>query len=126
VNTMHLIGSEDVARAGHNIAGAAEQMQRAASTMDMAIERLIRHLEEHANRVCDALEVKSAPAPRRVECFQRFHLQGNEWTPIQSIGHGAFIKWIEEQHGETVAMVEMADGTVRTFQPDRIKFEVPA
>jgi hypothetical protein len=118
------MGAEDVRRAGAEMSAAAEQMQRAASTIDSAIERLIRHLEDHAIRVCDALEVKNVPSLRRVECFHRFHLQGNEWTPIQSIGHGVFIKWIEEQHGETEALVEMADGTVKTFIPERIKFEV--
>jgi hypothetical protein len=121
-----LMGAEDVRRAGNEMSAAAEQIQRAASTMDSAIERLIRHLEDHAMRVCDALEVKPAPAPRRVECFERFHIRGSEWSPIQSVGYGAFIKWTEEQHGETVAMVEMADGTVKTFQPERIKFEVSA
>jgi hypothetical protein len=61
-----------------------------------------------------------------VECFERTHIGGSEWSPVTYIGDGDFIKWFEEQHGETVALVEMYDGNVKTFMPERIKFKVPA
>ena len=38
-NTMHLIGAEDVRRAGSAIASAAEDMRLAASSMDEVLHR---------------------------------------------------------------------------------------
>jgi hypothetical protein len=46
-----LMGSEEVSRAGSRIAGAAGDMQRAADTMDNALERFGRAQEEHAGRM---------------------------------------------------------------------------
>lgn len=45
-----LMGAEDVARAGHNIAAAAETMSRAASSMDDALQRHRMGMEELLNR----------------------------------------------------------------------------
>ena len=50
-NYTTLLGAEDVARAGHNMQAAADQMQRAANQFDESITRLIRAMEEHATRI---------------------------------------------------------------------------
>lgn len=55
-NYVHLIGSEDVSRAGHNMQRAAEQMSRAAAQFDSTVDRLQSILEEHAARIEAASE----------------------------------------------------------------------
>lgn len=52
-----LIGAEEVTRAGHNIASAAEQMQRAALQFDATADRLIAALDDHARRMEQLAEV---------------------------------------------------------------------
>lgn len=47
MNTMHLIGSEDVARAGHNMTAAGDTISRAANEFDAAAMRLGGALEQH-------------------------------------------------------------------------------
>ncbi len=42
MNTVHLIGAEEVSRAGRAIDGAADSMQRTASSIDSAVERFDR------------------------------------------------------------------------------------
>lgn len=51
METMHLIGSEDVARAGRNIEGAAEQMSRAASAIEIALDFHARRIEDVEQRM---------------------------------------------------------------------------
>ncbi len=53
---MHLIGTEEVVRAARTMAGAAENMLRAAYHIESTIERLQRVLDEHASRVEAAVE----------------------------------------------------------------------
>lgn len=36
---IHLLGAEQVEKAGHNISSAADQMQRAASSMEDTLQR---------------------------------------------------------------------------------------
>jgi len=50
---MSLMGSEQVQSAGRQIADAAEQIQRAASHFEFCVDRLIRALDEHAQRIED-------------------------------------------------------------------------
>jgi Sec-independent protein translocase protein TatA len=57
---MHLIGAEQVERAGHSMASAAEAMQRAASSMESTAERLIRAMDEAAMRMERAAEQLAA------------------------------------------------------------------
>lgn len=47
---VHLLGSEDVQRAGHAIAAAAETMKRAADEMDVALHRHQQFLSEWLDR----------------------------------------------------------------------------
>lgn len=46
-----LVGAEEVARAGHNMRAAADEMQRAANQINETIERFTRALDEHAARI---------------------------------------------------------------------------
>lgn len=48
---VHLLGSEDVSRAGHNMQQAADTISRAANTIDSANERLGRNLEQHSYQI---------------------------------------------------------------------------
>lgn len=62
--TMYLMGSEDVSRAGHNISGAASEMLRASANFDDTAFRLMRSLDEHASRmeaVVERMEKLAAP-----------------------------------------------------------------
>lgn len=51
METIHLIGAEDVARAGSTIQSAAETMSRAAGTIDATMATTIRTFEEFVSRV---------------------------------------------------------------------------
>ncbi len=55
-----LLGAEDVQRAGHTIAGAAERMNQAASSIDHTMEMFLRRYEELVVRqeVAAAMEAK--------------------------------------------------------------------
>lgn len=128
MNTMHLIGSEDVARAGHNISGAAEQMQRAASTFECSAERLIRSLDDHVMRQGDLLTKE--PAMRRVIVSNRTHI-GHGKYESKEVGTALFHQWGSEfeefESGAvavTVAIVEFSDGTIKGVMPQDIRFEV--
>ena len=50
-----LMGAEDVSRAGHRMQSAAEQMSRAAGTIDEALFRHQRFLDEWLQRLESAL-----------------------------------------------------------------------
>ena len=56
------MGSEQVAQAGRNIAGAADTMNRAVQSMDWQVERLERILNEFADR----MEAIANPPPEPV------------------------------------------------------------
>jgi len=47
---VHLIGAEDVARAGSQISSAAGDMQRAASSIDQSIFNLRQFMDDWLNR----------------------------------------------------------------------------
>jgi hypothetical protein len=129
-NYVSLLGAEDVALAGRNISGAADQMERAASSMDSFAERLIRALDDHAMRVNDSSDKMAGPAPRPVILLRRIHM--HKQTPsVEKIGKGLFLQWgVEYEEFEngpgnyTVAIVELPDGSVESFMPNCIKFEV--
>ena len=53
---VHLIGAEDVMRAGHTIAAAAEEMKRAADNIQDTMFRHHQFLEDWALRFQDRLE----------------------------------------------------------------------
>lgn len=57
METIHLVGSEDVRAAGSQISSAADNISRAASSFDSSIDVLRRVLEEHASRIEAALIV---------------------------------------------------------------------
>ena len=51
METIHLIGAEDVARAGSTIQSSAETMSRAAGTIDATMATTIRTFEEFVSRI---------------------------------------------------------------------------
>ena len=51
MNTVHLIGAEEVARAGYVMREAAESMARSAMLIEQSSERLTAALAEHAARI---------------------------------------------------------------------------
>lgn len=63
METIHLIGAEQVERAAHAMGGAAEAMLRAALNMDNAADRLIRALDDAVARFERAAEVFAAASP---------------------------------------------------------------
>lgn len=66
MNTMHLIGAEEVASAGRNMSGAADRMQAAAATMDAAAETLravMVEATEAINRLNETLAKTLPPEP---------------------------------------------------------------
>jgi hypothetical protein len=131
METIHLIGAEDVRRAGNEISSAADQIQRAASGFDNSAERLTRQLEDHAMRVCDALATPPAkPALRRVIVSKRTWVAPGKHD-VAEIGPALFHCWgtdFEEFEGgpgnTTVAVVEFPDGTIATALPTLVRFEV--
>lgn len=129
MNTVHLIGSEEVSRAGHNISGAAETISRAASSFDNTAEHLREHLEEHAQRIEAAMAM---PAPRKCTVFKKVQNEQRLWVNVEH-GPAQFVCWGQEYEefengvgNVTVAVVEFPDGTVDTVLPSLIKFEVPS
>ena len=53
-----LMGAEDVTRAGHRMQSAADQMSRAASTIDEALFRHQRFLDEWLQRLETTMQAK--------------------------------------------------------------------
>lgn len=51
---VHLVGAEDVSRAGHNMQAAAETMQRAISSIDYPLLQLNQQLEQFAASIADS------------------------------------------------------------------------
>lgn len=65
MNTVHLIGSEEVGRAGHNISSAAQEMMRAASNIETSCEQLRIALDQHTYMLSCVMERKDdAPTLR--------------------------------------------------------------
>lgn len=48
---IHLIGSEDVARAAHQMQDAAERMSRAASNIDTSLREALARFDEIVTRL---------------------------------------------------------------------------
>ena len=65
MESVYLQGSEDVKRAGFEMAAAADSMRQTHGWMQEALtahaERIERALEDHARRIEAALEAKGAP-----------------------------------------------------------------
>jgi IS30 family transposase len=55
---MTLLGAEQVQSAGQTMRSAAEQMQRAASTIDESLERHRRFLDDWLTRFSEVMERK--------------------------------------------------------------------
>ena len=55
---IHLIGAEDVRSAGHNMASAASDMNRAASNFESVFERHQRFMDDWLQRLENILEDK--------------------------------------------------------------------
>lgn len=60
---VHLIGAEQVERAGHNISGAAETISRAAVSFDSSLHFLLPRLEELVARIEDVMKASDPSAP---------------------------------------------------------------
>lgn len=60
MNTTHLIGSEQVERAGYNIESAAETISRAADTIDSAAHRMAGQLETHGYQLEALIEAMAS------------------------------------------------------------------
>lgn len=132
MNTLHLIGSEAVERAGCNISSAAEQISRAASTFECTAERLIRSLDDHAMRVSGAVD-QVTPKRRRVMVYESKNIAGTSKYETHEKGYAEFHCWgVEFEEFEngtgncTVAIVEFPGGTVHSVFPRFIRFEVAA
>ena len=55
---IHLVGAEEVQRAAHTMESAAEAIQRAVSSFECSTELLIRAMEAHAYAITQALAEK--------------------------------------------------------------------
>lgn len=55
---VHLVGAEEVQRAAHTMQSAAEAIQRAVSSFEYSTDLLIRAMEAHANAVTQAFAEK--------------------------------------------------------------------
>lgn len=53
---IHLMGSDDVSRAGHNMREAAQQMNSAASSIDSSLLQHQRFMEDWLQRYAALLE----------------------------------------------------------------------
>lgn len=61
-NYIHLIGAEDVSRAGYKMAEAADTMARAVSNLDDVLFRHRNYMEEWLERFERALESRRGAA----------------------------------------------------------------
>ena len=61
MESVYLNGSEEVMRAGHNIEGAASDMQRAAATISAAFEQQQRWMDDWLYRLKDLLDESLKP-----------------------------------------------------------------
>lgn len=63
MNTTHLIGAEQVERAGRNMAVAADTIERAASFIDRSADHLARTIDEAVTRFTGNLAEHDAERP---------------------------------------------------------------
>lgn len=75
MNTMHLIGAEQVQSAGASISRAADTISSAASTIDSTAHRLASSLEQHGYQM-GALAEALAGAPSLRDQMAMAALQG--------------------------------------------------
>ena len=61
MDNMFLVGSEDVMRAGYNIASAASDMQRAAATISAAFEQQQQWMDSWLDHLKDVLDESLKP-----------------------------------------------------------------
>ena len=59
---VHLIGKEEVVRAGQTMQHAAETMSSVAASIEMSVTRLVQALDSHASRM-EALASKEREIP---------------------------------------------------------------
>ncbi len=64
MNTMHLIGAEQVERASGQMTRAADDMQKAASSMAFALEQHQRFLDDWLQRLEGTLEELTRKEPK--------------------------------------------------------------
>jgi hypothetical protein len=63
---IYLHGSEDVQRAGHTIAAAASDIQRAANQMDESMTRFLLHFDQMVSRL-ENLSLAAQPSLHTTE-----------------------------------------------------------
>jgi acyl-CoA thioesterase len=56
MNTMLLVGAEEVSRAASRMQDAAEKMTQAAASLDHSLEMQRRFMDDWLNRLADALK----------------------------------------------------------------------
>lgn len=61
VDTVHLIGAEEVRSAGNTISHAADEMKRAAGNMEYALQQHQRFMDDWLQRFEAAVEKMAAP-----------------------------------------------------------------
>ena len=98
-----LLGAEQVQSAGARMASAADDMQRAASSISESVERLIRALDEHASRVENSMryrdELEKDPTGFSAEMVLD---EANNWTRRETgkemlLNYGSILKAREER-----------------------------
>lgn len=60
MNSVHLIGAEEVSRAASNMRSAADEMSRAASNISHSLEMHQRFLDDWLQRLTEVMEKGSA------------------------------------------------------------------
>lgn len=90
---IHLIGAEEVSRAGHNMSSAASEMNRAASSIDDSLRQHQRFLDDWLARLesvmkqgrDDILSVKMSAVPEFFQDHQRYI---DAWQTIHKLMKG--------------------------------------
>lgn len=105
MDTIHLIGSEDVRTAGCNISSAAHNFYRAASNFEGAVDSLRRCLDEHASRIEAAIvaPMKSADSPATV----------NQQRQQEIVAVCSYIEQTREDGVDPVHILNHVYGTLR-------------
>ncbi len=85
METIHLVGADDVRSAGSSISSAAEKIYRAANIFDSVSDQLRRALDEHAGRIEQAMSASdtNVAAPSASD-------------NIQSDANSAWLKYYDE------------------------------
>ncbi len=96
MNTMHLIGSEQVQSAGNSISRAADTISSAASTIDQSVYRMAGQLETHGHQM-EALIEAMASAPTLHDQFAMAAMQGLLARKLTQDERGRpFVEWVVE------------------------------